>query len=309
MHLRNVEMFCDAVELRSFSRAAEQLRVSQSAVSQAIQQLEKRVGTQLIDRSKRPFELTQAGEMYFNGCRDLLTGFRSIEERVRGLENKIVGRVRITAIYSVGLMQINELLDRFRTQYPDVEVTIDYVHPDEVYRRVSQEHDDLGLLSFPKSRGEFTCLHWQDQPMVLVVGRNHPWFCRQTIEPAELQGVRFVGFSHNLYIRKAIDRWFRELGTSVKTVHAFDNIEYVKRDVESGSGAALLPEPTVLDECATGRLKALEIAGVHWVRPLGIIHRKGKELSKAAQKLIESLQSSHHADKAARLEAVPAPIP
>src|SRR5690606_4237603 len=100
MHLRNVEMFCDAVELRSFSRAAEQLRVSQSAVSQAVQQLEKRVGTLLIDRSKRPFELTQAGTMYFNGCKDLLTSFRVIEDKVRGMDNKIVGRVRVAAIYS-----------------------------------------------------------------------------------------------------------------------------------------------------------------------------------------------------------------
>lgn len=291
MHLRNVEMFCGAVELRSFSRAAEHLRVSQSAVSQAIQQLERRVGTQLIDRSKRPFELTQAGIVYFNGCRDLLATFRGVEEKVRGMDNKVMGRVRVAAIYSVGLMQINELIDRFRADYPEVDVTIDYAHPDEVYRRVGQEQDELGLVSFPKSRGEFTCIHWQDQPMVLVVGRNHPWYQRQSIEPAELNGVRFVGFSPNLYIRRAIDKWFRELGATVDTIHSFDNVEYVKRDVESGSGVALLPHPTVVDECLTGRLNALEIVGVHWTRPLGIIHRKGRELTRPALKFLEALKN------------------
>lgn len=306
MHLRNVEMFCDAVELRSFSRAAEHLRVSQSAVSQAIQQLERRVGTQLIDRSKRPFELTQAGVVYFNGCRDLLASFRGVEEKVRGMDNKVMGRVRVAAIYSVGLMQINELIDRFRADYPEVDVTIDYAHPDEVYRRVGQEQDELGLVSFPKSRGEFTCIHWQDQPMVLVVGRNHPWYRRQSIEPAELNGVRFVGFSPNLYIRRAIDKWFRELGATVDTIHSFDNVEYVKRDVESGSGVALLPHPTVVDECLTGRLNALEIVGVHWARPLGIIHRKGRELSRPALKFLEALKNNPCIMTDSRVEEVAA---
>ncbi|WP_237228509.1 LysR family transcriptional regulator [Rubinisphaera sp. JC750] len=304
MHLRNVEMFCDAVELRSFSRAAEHLRVSQSAVSQAIQLLERRVGTQLIDRSKRPFELTAAGATYFNGCRDLLASFRVIEEKVRSMDNKVVGRVRVAAIYSVGLLQVNDLIDRFRGDYPEAEVVIDYSHPDDVYRRVGQEQDELGLVSFPKARGEFTCIHWQDQPMVIVVGRNHPWFERQSIEPAELNGARFVGFNRNLFIRRAIDRWFRDLGASVETVHEFDNVEYVKLDVESGSGVALLPHPTVVDECAAGRLKALEIAGVSWVRPLGIIHRKGRELSKPAQKFIEALQKQ--ADNARAAETAEA---
>ncbi|MCG6155418.1 LysR family transcriptional regulator [Rubinisphaera margarita] len=291
MHLRNVEMFCDAVELRSFSRAAEHQKVSQSAVSQAIQQLEKRLGMQLIDRSKRPFELTTAGSIYFEGCRDLLHSFREVEDRVREMENRVVGRIRVVAIYSVGLIQINETIERFQREYPEVEVSIDFVHPDEVYRRVGQEQDDLGLVSFPKSKGLFECVHWQDQPMVIVVGRNHAWFDRETVTARELDGVRFVGFKPNLFIRKAIDRWFREVGVGVETVHEFDNIEYVKRDVESGTGVALLPEPTVRDECLRGRMKALQVEGTSWVRPLGMIHRKGRELSLATRKFVDVLLS------------------
>ncbi len=296
MHLRNVEMFCDAVELRSFSRAAEHQKVSQSAVSQAIQQLEKRLGMQLIDRSKRPFELTTAGAIYFEGCRDLLHSFREVEDRVREMENRVVGRIRVVAIYSVGLIQINETIERFQREYPEVEVSIDFVHPDEVYRRVGQEQDDLGLVSFPKSKGLFECVHWQDQPMVVVVGRNHAWFDRETLTVQELDGARFVGFKPNLYIRKAIDRWFREVGVSVDSVHEFDNIEYVKRDVESGTGIALLPEPTVRDECLRGRMKALQVEDASWVRPLGMIHRKGRELSLATRKFVDVLLSESCAE-------------
>ncbi|MCA8987011.1 MAG: LysR family transcriptional regulator [Planctomycetaceae bacterium] len=282
-------MFCDAVEWRSISRAAEAQGVTQSAVSQAIQQLEKRLDLQLIDRSTRPFELTAAGRVYFEGCRTLLNSYREIEDQVKGLVHRVSGRVRIAAIYSVSLIQINETIARFRSEYPDVDVVIDFDHPAAVYQRVEEERDDIGLVSFPKSKGVFECHHWQDQPMVLVVGPQHPWYQRSQLQPAEVNGVRFVGLSPNLLIRKTIDKWFREVGISVETVHEFDNIECVKRDVESGTLAALLPEPTVRDECERGRLRSLELVGTNWSRPLGIIHRKGRELSAATRKLMDVL--------------------
>ncbi|MBL4885384.1 MAG: LysR family transcriptional regulator [Planctomycetaceae bacterium] len=293
MHLRYLEMYCDAVELRSFSRAAEHLNISQSAVSQAVQLLEKRLGVGLVDRSKRPFGLTEAGKIYFEGSRDLLATFHELEDKIRGMGDRVTGRVRVAAIYSVGLLQINEVIDWFRLQYPEVEVLVDYVHPDEVYRRVEQEQDELGLISFPKAHRDLSCVHWQDQRMVIAVGRSHPWFNRSSIKPAEFNGARFVGFSPNLQIRRSTDRWFRNSGVHVNMVHEFDNIEYVKRDVESGSGAALLPEPTIVDESSAGRLHCITIEGASWVRPLGIIHRKSRELSVAAMKLMEALQKDH----------------
>ncbi len=96
MHLRNVEIFCDVVARRSFSRAAEAHHVSQPSASQAVHVLEERLGTQLIDRSKRPLELTAAGEIYFDGSRKLLDSFHRLEDRVRQVENnKVAGRLRV----------------------------------------------------------------------------------------------------------------------------------------------------------------------------------------------------------------------
>lgn len=293
MRLRYLKMFCEAVELRSFSRAADQQHVSQSAISQAVQYLEKRLETRLVDRSKRPFELTEAGKVYFEGSRDILSEFYDLEDKIRGMGDRVAGRVRVAAIYSVGLLQINEVIDQFCSHYPEVEVLVDYVHPDEVYRRVEQEQDELGLISFPKAHRELTCVHWQDQPMVVAVGKTHPWFNRSSIKPDELNGTRYIAFSPNLQIRRATDRWFRSSGVHVDTVHEFDNIEYIKRDVETGSGAALLPEPTIADELIAGRLHSLTIEGTSWVRPLGIIHRKSRELPLAAVKLMETLQKGY----------------
>src|SRR5262245_10145228 len=100
MHLRFVEVFCDVAQRRSFSKGAAAQNVSQSSASQAVSLLEKRLGTKLIDRSKRPLELTPAGRLYYDGCRDLLNRFRDIEDRVRRTQDRVAGTVRVAAIYS-----------------------------------------------------------------------------------------------------------------------------------------------------------------------------------------------------------------
>ena len=103
MHLKSLKVFCDVVGRRSFSRAAEENGISQSGASQVVNQLERHLGTKLIDRSKRPFSLTAEGEIYYSGCRKLVERYFSLEERIRTLHDEVVGRVRVASIYSVGL--------------------------------------------------------------------------------------------------------------------------------------------------------------------------------------------------------------
>jgi len=173
MHLRNVEIFCEVVCLRSFSKAAEVHHVSQSSASQAVHQLEKRLETQLIDRSKRPLELTVAGKIYYEGCRDLLEGFRQIEDQVRETKDRVAGRVRIAAIYSVGLLQMDAHVKQFEQRYPETELHLEYLHPEAVYDRVLHDAADIGLVSFPKDGGEIGCIPWLEQEIVLVVPPAH----------------------------------------------------------------------------------------------------------------------------------------
>ena len=99
MHLRNVEMFCEVAKCRSFSKAADAQNVSQSSASQAVHSLEKRLGTELFDRSIRPLGLTSAGAVYLEGCQKLLTEFRQVEDRVRQFGDRVIGRVRVASIY------------------------------------------------------------------------------------------------------------------------------------------------------------------------------------------------------------------
>ena len=296
MHLRNVELFCDVVARRSFSRAAEEHHVSQSSASQAVHLVEERLGTLLIDRSKRPLELTPAGQVYFDGCRKILGSFRRVEDRVRGMNNKVVGRLRVAAIYSVGLLQMDRYVHKFRDAFPDVDLRLEYLHPDDVYSRLAGDEADLGLVSFPKDTGETASIAWQEQPLVIVMPPRHRLAEQTSLYVADLDGEDFVSFTPELGIRRRIDRWLKKSHVAVHVVHEFDNIENIKRAVEIGSGIAVLPLPTVQRETEFGWLTAIAPADADWSRPLGIVYKKSKSLTSAASKLVELLLEEDFAD-------------
>ncbi|KAA0137311.1 LysR family transcriptional regulator [Gimesia chilikensis] len=293
MHLRNAELFCDVVVHGSFSKAAEVRRVSQSAASQAVHALEKRLGAQLIDRSKRPFELTPAGSIYFDGCQQLLRSFEQVEEQVRRAIGQTKNRVRIAAIYSVGLAQMHDYVEQFQHLYPEVMINLDYLHPDEVYQRVSENQADLGLVSFPKEDKDLTSILWQEQPMVLVVYPGHRLADQVSCEVGDIENEPFVAFTSELVVRQKMDRWLKKAGVHVQLIHEFDNIENIKRAVEAEAGIAILPLPTVSREVQDQSLKIVRLEQVEWFRPIGIIQRKQKSVpDDVVSKFIEVLHEN-----------------
>ncbi len=289
MHLRAVEIFCEVVQQRSFSKAADAFGVSQSSTSQAVQTLEDRLGALLIDRSKRPLELTPAGEVYFAGCKELLDSYHAIEDRVHRLQDKVVGPVRVAAIYSVGLQELDDYVRRFEQSYPETELRVDYGHPDEIHKAVIHDEADLGLVSFPPGTAELETITWQEQEIVLVTAPQHSLAAQSELAVRDLDGQDFVAFTPDLTIRKRIDRWLKEQKVSVNIVHAFDNMENIKRDIEIGTGVSLLPLPAVRREVDIGSLSAIPLSNVSWIRPMSIIHKRNKVFSNAVTKFIELL--------------------
>jgi DNA-binding transcriptional LysR family regulator len=308
MQLRNAELFCDVVACRSFSKAAELRRVSQSAVSQALQQLEEHLGTVLIDRSQRPFELTAAGEVYYEGCRRLIDGFRKVEDRVQTLGDRVAGRVRVASIYSVGLLQMAGSVERFRETYPDVALQLSYASAEDIYDQIQREGADLGIVSFPKDGGEVSSIPWVDEEMAVVVPPGHPLADQGTVSWEALSGEAFIGFESEQRIRRQIDRWLKQEKVSVTVVHTFDNIENIKRAVEIGAGISILPLPTVRREVEHGFLKALPFVERNVVRPLGIIHKRHKHLSSAAEKFVAMLHEAARVSRAVSPAAMSARV-
>jgi DNA-binding transcriptional LysR family regulator len=294
MHLKSLKVFCDVVGRRSFSRAAEENGISQSGASQVVNQLERHLGTKLIDRSKRPFTLTPEGEIYYGGCRKLVERYFALEDRVRTLHDEVAGRVRVASIYSVGLHHMDQYLHEFLSLYPKANVRLEYLHPHKVYDAIENDQADLGLVSYPKPSRTIKAIGWRQEPMVLVCAPTHRFAKRQQVSLDEVAGEPIIGFDSELTIRREIDRVLCEHQADVNVVMEFDNIETIKRAIEIGAGVSLLPKPTVSREVETGSLAAIALAGHHLVRPLGIIHRRGKDLGVTVRRFIEMLRREAH---------------
>jgi DNA-binding transcriptional LysR family regulator len=289
MQLRDLELFCEVANLRSFSKAAKSLGISQPVASETVKALEDRLGLALVNRSKRPLELTHAGEIFAAGGRDILEQFRQLEDRVLNLRDKVVGPVRVAAIYSVGLLQMDCYVKQFEHLYPDAALELKYLHPNSVLEAVVNDEADFGLTSYPPKRSELVSIPWQDQEMVVVLPPMHRLAPRKMIQVKELDGEPLVSFTPELQIRVELDRWLKQAKIDVDVVHEFDNIETIKRAVEVGSGIGILPAPTVKREQELGSLKVLRLEDVRWTRPLGIIHRKQKVLSTACGRFLDLL--------------------
>src|SRR3954454_2954578 len=256
MHLEALKIFCDVVRWASFSRGAAENNVSQSSASQAVHQLEVRLGVKLIDRSKRPLVLTPHGKIYYEGCKNLVGRYFEVESRVKTLDDarNIVGTVWVASIYSVGLHHMTQYARTFGARHPGADVRLEYLHPTRVIESVCQGGAELGLVSYPRKWPELKVIPWREEEMILAVPPSHRFAGHGRIDVAQLGGQTFVGFDADLSIRRAIDRFLRHHDVSVQVALEFDNIENIKRAVEIPAGVAILPEPTLTREVEAGTL-------------------------------------------------------
>ena len=289
MQLRALKIFCDIVRQRSFSRAARDNSISQSSASQVVHQLEEQLGVKLLDRSKRPFVLTPEGERYYDGSLRLVSQYAQLREEVRTLHDEIARRLLVASIYSVGLAHMSAFMRQFSTKHPKAQVRLEYLHPDRVYEVVENGEVDLGLVSYPEQSRSLTSIPWRSEPLVAVCHPEHRLALRKTISLCDLEGEQFVAFESGLRIRAEIDRELMVGKVNVNIAQEFDNVETMKRAIEVNEGVSILPEPTLAREIASRNLVAVSLKEkLH--RPLGIVHRRDRELGEIGQQFMQLLR-------------------
>jgi DNA-binding transcriptional LysR family regulator len=290
MHIRSLKIYCDIVRLRSFSKAAELHDISQSNASQVVHGLEEHLGVELIDRSKRPFVVTSEGEHFVEGCRAIVKRYDELEQEVRTLHDAMATRLKVASIYSVGFTQVSQCLQQFLAKYPQADVRFEYLHPERVYEVVEAEEADLGIVSYPTRSRQLHVLPWREETMVVVVPPNHRLAHQRQVDLEQLDGEAFVAPNADLKIRQAIDAEFARRKVDVRIASQFDNLEIIKRFIETGSGVGILPTTIIDREVAIGTLVGIPIVGEPLKRPLALVHRRDRELSETAQRFIELLQ-------------------
>jgi DNA-binding transcriptional LysR family regulator len=300
VHLETLRLYCDIVRLQSFSRGAEQNFVSQSAASQAVQQLETTLGVALIDRTKRPFVVTPEGQAFYRTCQGLLETWEKAKSEVAAVKERVAGTVRVAAIYSVGLHDVSRHMQRFMSLYPQARVQLECLHPHKVVEAVLSGEVDVGIMSYPPAERALSVVPLRAEPMALVCHPSHRLARRRLVAPSELNGENFVAFDPDLTIRRAIDRALRQYNVRVNVVMEFDNIETIKQAIIIAAGISVLPHHTVQKEVGIRMLAAASIGIPDLVRPVGVIHRRQKPLTPTAARFVALLtEASREGSEAA----------
>ncbi len=283
-------LFKEIATTRSMSKGAAHCGVSQSAASQHVQEVERRLTVTLFDRSKRPLELTAAGRLYAEFCRDVLRREEEFGLVLEALKRDVEGTVRVASIYSIGLTEMSRLQEEFSTRYPTTNLQVEFMRPDKIYEAVRDDTADLGLVSYPEASREIAAIPWRDEEMQVAVPPSHRFAGQPAVVPADLNGENFIGFDEDLSIRRELDRFLRSHGIAVNLVMHFDNIQTIKEAVALGSGISILPERTMHAEIDQGRLVAVRLDAPELVRPIGIVHRKRKKFNRAARAFLGLLE-------------------
>jgi DNA-binding transcriptional LysR family regulator len=290
MNLESLQLFCDVVRLHSFSRGAAEHNISQSAASQTIQQMETDLRVRLLDRSKRPFSVTDEGQRFYQMCREILQSYEETRAEITRGRQELTGTVRVAAIYSVGLHGMSGQMQQFLSHYPHARVRLECLHPDEVVEAVLSDKADLGLLSYPPAKRALSVVRLFSEPMVFVSHPGHALANKKVVVPEDLHEQPFVAFEESLAIRKAIDRALRKRDVRPKVVMEFDNVETIKQAIIIGTGVSLLPSPTVAKEASLGTLAVVPFDLPGLERPIGAIYRRNKPLTPAVTRFLELLR-------------------
>lgn len=293
MQLESLKMFVDVVETGSFSRAAQLNHVTQSAVSQQIRALENRYEQRLLSRSARQVTPTPAGERLFRGCKEILARFGEVEQEIHEQATEVSGTCNVSSIYSVGLHELNQLQKELLRAHPKVNFRLNYRRSDQVYDDVILGAADLGLVAYPQARAGVDIVPFREDKLAVVMAPSHTLASKSKIAMSALVGLPFVSFDREAPSRKGIDKLFRDKGLEVQPTMEMDNVETIKRAVELGLGLSVLPMPTVSHELANGTLIAKPFAEGAFTRPIGILVRKGKYLSRASQAVLDAFRQTN----------------
>ena len=287
MDIAALKAFIAVADAGSFSLAAEHLFLTQPAVSKRVSALENELETRLFDRIGRTVTLTEAGQALLPRARNILL---ELEDSVRALSNlsgEVHGTLRFATSHHIGLHRLPPVLKQFVQQYPQVRLDIRFMDSEEACHAVEQGELELAIVTLPPSPAPAlqTEKVWDD-PLTLVVARDHPLAAKRRPTIADLARHPAILPAANTYTRQIAERVFHDLDLDLDVALSINYLETIKMLVSVGIGWGLLPV-TMLDK----QLRALTIKALAMQRALGTVYHRDRSLSNAAQEMIKALSS------------------
>ncbi len=292
MNLHQLRIFYTVARLGSFSRAAEELRISQPSVSIQVADLERSLGVELFEQLGRRIYLTEAGRVLEDYARRLLSladEARAALDEVKGMRR---GRLALGATTTPGTYILPRALGRYQERCPQVVVTLEIGAARRIQEKLARNELDLGVMGADSLSSDLVAEPLVDDELVLVAHPAHPLVASGIAHPRSLRDHRLILRERGSGTREAVEAAFREAGIQVPVHMELASTEAIKEAVAAGAGAAILSRFAVAADLAAGRLAAVPLADLVIRRRLVVVRHRDKRLSQAATVFVEILRET-----------------
>jgi DNA-binding transcriptional LysR family regulator len=290
MDTRQLAAFCAVVERRSFSQAADQLGVTQPAVSLQIRSLEKRVGQQLLDRSGRRVEPTEAGQrLYRNAQRLLALEEQLLQELGEEAEGELAGRLEIGASTGPGGIVLPTVLAEFQRANPQVHVALTVSDTQTVIELVGRRELELGVVGAARRHRGVSFEPFFRDEVVLAVPKGHQ-FAGRTISLDELKAEPLVLMQEGAGVRQVIDDELREKGVRLRDLDVRLELglqESARTAVLGGFGVTFISRGAIEGDLASGALAVARVEGLEPSREVSLVRSTGRAETRVAQAFVD----------------------
>jgi DNA-binding transcriptional LysR family regulator len=300
--LRQLRVFDAVARHLSYTRAAQELFLSQPAVSMQIKQLEENVGLPLFEQLGRRVYLTEAGRelfAYSHSIAQQLDEAEAVMEELKGVRR---GKLKVS-VASTANYFATRLLAAFAKEHEGVTVSLDVTNRRGLLNQLAANETDLVIMGRPPADLNLVTEAFMDNPLVVIAPAGHPLVGRKDIPVSRLQEETFVVRERDSGTRIAMERFFHELGIELTTGMEMTSNEAIKQAVEAGLGLGIVSIHTLELELQSGRLAILDAQHFPIMRHWYVVHRKGKRLSAAAETFKRFLLVQT-ADQAGQVRAV-----
>lgn len=283
MHLtlRQLQCFAAVARNRSFTRAADELHLTQPAVSMQIRQLEQQAGVSVTEQLGKQIHLTEAGKEVYRYARMILQNVDEMDDVLNRIKGLAGGKLKIAAISSANYFA-PKLLGTFHQRFPDIGVSMDVTNQTAVLRQVIENEVDMAIMGQPPKDSNLDAIPFMDNPLVIVAPPNHRLAGRRRIPLKQLEKEVFLTREPGSGTRGAMQRFSRQHKLKLATGMEMGSLSAIKQSVMAELGLGLLPRGAIEAELALKRLVVLDLKGTPIKRHWHVVLHKGKRLSVAA---------------------------
>ena len=287
MEVRDLQVFISVAKHLNYTRAGEEVHLSQPSVSVRIKQLENELRVKLFEQLGKKVALTEAGKLlvpYANRVISAVEDARHAIEELQGLDR---GSLRIGASTTPGMYIIPGTIARFKQLHAHIDVHLGIRDTREIEDGVIRNEFDFGFVGGHLAGDEVDVLPWLTDELVLIVPPTHRLAKQKIVKREELMKERFIGRESGSATRATVADRLKEWEIQLETVMEMENPESLKKAVQSGLGIAFISKFAVETELKAKALAAVRIQKLAISRELKIVYRRDKHLSRAARAFIE----------------------